>query len=155
MKFRITGLDPDPFRCFFGLTDEALAEHSIIRVFADRKPGFPERIELRDAEPGESLLLLNYVHQPANNPYHASHAVFVREGAEASYDRIGEIPEVLRARPLSLRAFDASDMLIDAELTDGSNVETVIKRLFTNPHTNYLQAHYARHGCYAALVTRA
>ena len=28
------------------------------------------------------MLLLNYVHQPADTPYKASHAIFVREGAE-------------------------------------------------------------------------
>ena len=42
--------------------------------------GFPDRIELRDAEPGERLILVNYVHQPADTPYRASHAVFVLEG---------------------------------------------------------------------------
>jgi hypothetical protein len=30
----------------------------------DAKPGYPDRIEVRDAEPGESVLLLNYTHQP-------------------------------------------------------------------------------------------
>ena len=154
MTFRITGLDPEPFRRFYGLSDEALAAQRVLRVVADRRPGFPERVELRDASPGETLLLANYVHQPADNPYRASHAVFVREGAETAYDRAGEIPEVLRIRPLSLRAFDASDMLIDAELADGCDVESAVLRLLGDSRVAYLHAHYARHGCYAARITR-
>ena len=154
MTFRITGLDPEPFRRFYGLSDEALAAQRVLRIVADCRPGFPERVELRDASPGETLLLANHVHQPADNPYRASHAVFVREGAEAAYDRAGEIPEVLRIRPLSLRAFDASDMLIDAELVDGRDVESAVLRLLGDSRVAYLHAHYARHGCYAARITR-
>ncbi len=93
MSFRIKGLSPEPFRHLFGLTDEELVKHRAKRFVADTKPGYPDRIELRDAEPGETVILLNYVHQPANTAYHASHAIFVREGAEAAYDRTNEIPE--------------------------------------------------------------
>jgi len=59
MSFRITGLAPDPFRHLFGMTDEELAKHGAKRYVADTKPGFPDRIELRDAEPGETVILLN------------------------------------------------------------------------------------------------
>jgi hypothetical protein len=77
MTFRITGLSPEPFRHLFGMSEEELVMHGARRYVADRKPGFPDRIELRDAEPGETLLLLNYEHLPADNPYLASHAIFV------------------------------------------------------------------------------
>ena len=53
------------------------------------------------------MLLLNYVHQPADTPYKASHAIFVREGAERAYVGVDEAPECLRGRMLSLRAFDS------------------------------------------------
>jgi hypothetical protein len=36
------------------------------------------------------------------------HAILVHEGgAEATWDRVGEVPEVMKIRPLSLQAFDA------------------------------------------------
>jgi hypothetical protein len=70
------------------------------RCRVDAKPGFPDRVEMRDAEPGESMLLLNYVHQPADTPYKASHAIFVREGAERAYVGVDEAPECLRGRML-------------------------------------------------------
>ena len=87
MTFRIRGLEPEPFRHLFGLPADELRRQGVVRCVADGKPGFPDRIELRDAEPGESVLLLNYTHQPADNPYRASHAIFVLEGARAVYDR--------------------------------------------------------------------
>jgi hypothetical protein len=155
MSFRITGLSADQFRPLFGLSDEELAARGARRVVADAKPGFPDRIALSDAEPGERLLLVNFTHQPADNPFRASHAIFVRENACQTYDRIDEVPEALRSRLISLRAFDASDMMVDADAVDGRELETAVARLFASPEVKYIQAHYAKRGCYAARVERA
>ncbi len=154
MSFRITGISPEPFRELFGLSDQDLASRGARRYVADTKPGFPDRVELRDAEPGETLLLLNYTHQPANTPYRASHAIFVREGATERYDRIDEVPEVFRSRTLSLRAFDDAGLIVDADLVEGRSVENLIRRLLENPEVAYIQAHYATRGCYAARIDR-
>jgi hypothetical protein len=154
MPFRITGLSPEPFHPLFGLSDEELAAKGVRRYVAETKPGFPDRIELRDAEPGESVLLLNYTHQPADSPYRASHAIFVIEGAKERYDRIDAIPAPMRARTLSLRAFDKDNFIVDADLVDGGNAESLIQRLFANPRVTYIQAHYAKYGCYAARIDR-
>ncbi len=155
MSFRITGLDPAPFRHLFGLPDEDLGKRNVKRYVADRKPGYPDRIELRDAEPGETLLLLNYLHQPAETPYKASHAIFVREGAVTAYDGVDETPECLRLRPISLRAFDSSGMMVEADLASGREVDAAIERLLENPAASYIRAHYALPGCYAARIDRA
>ena len=154
MSFRITGLSPDPFRPLFGLSDQELAAQGVRRYVADSKPGFPDRVEMRDAEPGETVLLLNYTHQPADTPYRSSHAIFVIEGAQARYDRIDEIPPALRLRTLSLRAFDKYDLIVDADLVDGGNVESVIQRFLADPRVAYIHAHYAKYGCYAARIDR-
>ena len=154
MSYRITGLDPAPFRYLFGLSEEALAAKGVKRYLADRKPGFPDRVELRDAEPGEAVLLLNYTHQPAQTPYRASHAIFVREGAESAYDAVDRIPEPLLLRPISLRAFSAEGEMVDADLAEGSELEPLIERLLANPGVSYLHAHYAKRGCYAARIER-
>lgn len=155
MAFRITGLSPEPFRHLFGLPDEALSAQGVQRWIATEGSGLPDRIEVRDALPGESLLLLNFEHQPADTPYRARHAIFVREHAPAAYDRVDEIPEAMRTRMLSLRAFDAAHLMVDATLVDGRDAETTIARLFAQPQVAYLQAHYATRGCYAARVERA
>ena len=155
MTFRILGLSPAPFLHLFGLSERELQAHGAQRHVANRSPGFPDRIELRDAEPGESLLLLNYLHQPADTPYRASHAIFVREGAERAYDAVGEIPAVLHRRVISLRAFDAAHAICDAELATGDAIAEAIQRLLADPTTSYIQAHYALRGCYAARIERA
>jgi hypothetical protein len=154
MSYRITGLDPTPFQSLYGLPDEELARLGVKRLIANAKPGFPDRIELRDVEPGEALLLLNYLHQPADTPYKASHAIFVREWAETPCRASDETPDVLWIRPISLRAFDASGEMIDADLTGGGDLKAPVERLFANPEAAYIHAHYAKRGCYAARIDR-
>lgn len=155
MAFRILGLSPEPFVHLYGQPDDVLAAHGAIRYVADSKPGFPDRVELRDAEPGETLLLVNYEHQPAKTPYRASHAIFVREGATRVAEYVDDVPELLRRRPISLRAFDAQHMMLDADLVDGRELETSIERLLADPRADYLHAHLAKRGCYAARIERA
>lgn len=62
--YRIEGLPLNDFEHFFGLSEADLHRSNAVRVWADEKPGFPCRVTLEDAEPGESLILLNYEHQP-------------------------------------------------------------------------------------------
>jgi hypothetical protein len=155
MRFRISGLSPDAFRPLYGLSEPELARRGARRYIANTRPGFPDRIEMRDAEPGETLLLVNYVHQPARTPYHASHAIFVREGAERTFDAIDEVPHVLRLRTLSLRGFQLDHYLADAALVDGRELEREVQRMLAQPEIAYIQAHYAIRGCYAARIERA
>ena len=155
MSYRVTGLDPEPFRRLYGLSDAALADEGVRRVVADADFGFPDRIELRDAAIGETLLLLNYTHQPADTPYRASHAIFVREGAEAAWDSVDALPAPLVRRPISLRAFDADDLMVAADLAEGEALAPLIDALLADPAVAYLHAHYARRGCYAARIARA
>jgi len=154
MSFRISGLDPQPFRHFYGLSDEALAVHGVRRVTVDQSPGFPDRIELRDLEIGEKALLLNYMHQPADSPYRSSHAVFVLEGAKTAFNVMDEVPDVIRRRLISLRAFSWDGYMLDADIMEGTEIENVINRFFENSDVAYLHAHYAKFGCFAARITR-
>ncbi len=154
MSFRITGLSPEPFVSLYGLSDEALQEKGIVRRIVDESPGYPERIELRDAEVGESLLLLNHTYQPANSPYHGRHAIFIREGAREAAQFTNEVPEVMRRRTLSVRAFNAEHFIVEADLVAGVEAEGVIERLFANPGVAYLHAHYAKYGCFGARIDR-
>ena len=155
MSFRIQGLSPEPFAVLYGLPDEALAARGVIRYVADKTPGFPDRVEMRDAEPGETVLLLNHVCQPANTPYRAAHAIFVREGAARAFDEVDIVPEVLRPRLLSLRAFDEAGMMVDADIVEGVQVERLIARLLDDARVSYVHAHYAKRGCYAGRIERA
>ena len=152
MSFRITGLSAHPFQHLFGLSDTALAAHGVLR---HRGTGLPDRVELRDTTADESVLLINHEHQPADTPYRSRHAIYVREQAGEAFDAIDTVPGALRSRLLSLRAFDAADLMVDADVVDGAAVEGLIERLLAQPEVDYIHAHFARRGCYAALIRRA
>jgi hypothetical protein len=155
MPFRLLGLSPDPFLPLFGLSETELAGRCARRIRVDASPGYPDRIELREARPGETVLLVNYTHLSVASPYRASHAVYVREGAEAAYDRTGEVPESLRLRTLSVRAFDSEGMMVGADLVEGGALEALIERFHADPRVAVLHAHYAKAGCFAARIERA
>jgi hypothetical protein len=154
MSFRITGLAPELFQHLFALSDAELAARGAVRRIADRKPGFPCRISLTDAEPGQEVILAHFEHHAVASPFRASHAIYVRRG-EQRHDAVDEVPEQLRLRLLSVRAFDRAGMLVDADVVDGPALEPVIARLLGDPRADYLHVHYAKPGCYAARIVRA
>jgi Protein of unknown function (DUF1203) len=155
MSFQISGLPVAPFAPLFGLSDAELATRNIVRRTADQSPGFPCRVSLRDAEPGATLLLLNYEHLPVSSPYRSSHAIYVREYAEEAHLAVNEVPDVLRRRLLSLRAFDKRGMLLDADVADGRDIEPLIERMLESREVEYVHVHNAKPGCFAARVDRA
>src|SRR5947209_20285489 len=117
MTYRITGLDPAPYRPLFGLSDEELGKRGIARMTVTEKPGFPCRVTLEDGDVGESVLLLNHISHDVANPYRASHAIFVNEGADEAAEYVDRVPPVFGRRVLSLRGFDRDLMMADAILT--------------------------------------
>jgi hypothetical protein len=156
MNFRITGLPAAPFRHLYGLSDADLTGHGAKRYLAHESPGFPDRIEMRDAHIGETLLLLNHEHQPAASPYRSSHAIFVREGAEDTFDRVNEVPGVMRVpgRLLSFRGFDADHMMVDADVIACTDVDATIARFFAQEKIAYIHVHNAKQGCYSGRIDR-
>jgi len=154
MSFRVLGLSPEPFRPLFSLTDEQLRERGALRMMAD-DPRMPCRVSMEHAAVGEELLLLNHEYQPANTPYRATHAIYVRKVADQAYSAIDHVPEILATRLLAVRAFDAEHMMIDAEICEGNVVADLFERFLADPNSNYLQVHNARRGCYAARIERA
>ena len=107
-SFQLVGLPFEPFAPLFALSDRELSERSARRVVASGKPGFPCRVSLRDAEVGEELLLLHYPHQPASSPYKASGPIYVRKGAQQQTLEAGAVPDYVRCRLMSTRAYDAA-----------------------------------------------
>ena len=154
MNYKIHGLSPKTFEKLFGLSEDELAKHGAIRVIADAKPGFPCRVTLEDAEPGESLLLVNHVSNDVSTPYRSAFAVYVREGAEAAARFDDEIPPVFAGRPLGLRGFDSDGMLRTALLAMPGEAESKIKALFERPDIATIHAHNAAHGCFIARIER-
>ncbi len=155
MTFQIHALSPDPFKPLFALTNEELKQTRASRLIVDTKHTHPCRVSLADAEIGETVILTNFTHQPAESPYQATHAIFVREHAEQAFPEVGVVPEAIQTRLISIRAFDNKHHLIDADVVDGSYLNTAIPATFENPKVVYMHLHNARPGCFAARVSRA
>ena len=155
MNLRYRGLAADTFSHLFGLSDQELIARGMRRMVADEKPGFPCRITLEDAEPGERVVLLPFEHQPAHSPFRASGPIFVREGTHATFDRTGSAPEVLSGRKLSARAYAVDGMMVDADVAEGLQLIPLLERFFSTHQVEYAHIHFARRGCYACRVERA
>lgn len=155
MTYRIAGLAPEGFAHFFGLSDEALAAQGVLRVPVTSKPGFPCRVTLEDADPGEHVLLLNHESHSADTPYRNSYAIYVREHAVTAPVYEDALPPVFEGRPIALRGFDAAGMLRGAALALHGDADSQIRALFERPEIAYIHAHNAAHGCFAAKVERA
>ncbi|MEZ5995263.1 MAG: DUF1203 domain-containing protein [Hyphomonadaceae bacterium] len=154
MTFRLSGVDPAPFAALHALSDAELAARGVERVRVDETPGAPCRITLDDAEIGETVLLLSYAHQRAETPYKQQGPIFVRNARER-FDACGLMAPALARRTLSLRGFNAAGAMIEADLCEGAHAAPLIERFFANAAVAYIHAHYARRGCFAALIERA
>lgn len=154
-SFRITGLPLAPFMPLFALSDDALAARGMRRVVADSKPGYPCRVSLTDAEPGETLILLHHVHHDVTGPYRASGPIYVRETAAERTLAAGEVPDYVATRLLSFRAYDDSGMLLAATVTEGREFAAVVSGMIAEPEVAYLHAHNAKPGCFSCRIERA
>ena len=153
-SFRLVGLAAENFEPFFAMSDAELAALGARRVVADAPVGFPCRVSLADAEAGDELLLLPFEHLSTGSPYRASGPVFVRRGARRAVLAPGEIPPYVTRRWMSVRAYDADDMMVAAEVCDGAEVRAVIERLIADEAVAFIHLHNAKRGCFSCRVER-
>jgi hypothetical protein len=154
VRFQISALPRAQFAPLFELDDDELSARGAKRYVATRTPGFPCRVSLQDAAVGETVVLIPFAHQPADSPYKSSGPIFVREAACQASPGVNEVPEQLRQRLLSVRAYDAEALMADADVVEGQELESAIDRFFNKPHVAYLHLHFARPGCYACRIDR-
>ena len=154
MPFQIHALPAAPFRPLFALDDAALQARRARRERVLESPGTPCRVSLEDARVGETVLLVNHCHLPTDSPYRASHAIYVREGVAQARPGAGEVPAAISTRLISVRLFDAGDMMVGADVVEGAALDGVLAAALSDPAVRYVHLHYARPGCFAALATR-
>ena len=152
MAYRVTGLDPEPYRPLFALSDKELEERGMKRMTVT-SPTFPCRVSLVDRPLGEQVILLNHVSHDVANPYRSSHAIFVADAEKAEY--LDDVPPVFVSRVLSLRGFDRHGMMAEALITQPGEADAGIRKLFDNPEIETIHAHNAARGCFSAKVERA
>ena len=152
MAYRIEGLAPEPFEPLFGMGEADLSARKARRAVADG-PGYPCRVSLEDAEPGEALVLVNHISQDAATPFHATHAIYVRKDATAAL-YTDEVPPIFATRTLGLRGFDEAGMMRGALLAAPGEADARIRELFERPEIVEIHAHNAALGCFLARVDR-
>jgi hypothetical protein len=94
-SFQLIALPIERFSPLLTLSDEELAAHGARRLVADEKPGYPCRVSLVDADPGERVLAVSFTHHDVDSPYRASGPIYVRAAARTASPEVNEIPAML------------------------------------------------------------
>jgi len=155
INFLINALPKDNFLEFLLKDDEELKVSHATWLTVDAEPGYPCRVSLSDAKVGERVLALSFYHHNVNSPYRSSGPIFVREKAQMAILDINEVPEMLRHRLLSIRAYNSGHLMIGAEVVQGKELESAIDRQFQNMNVEYIHIHNANPGCFNCSVYRA
>jgi len=154
MNFLITALPMDAFQELMFKNDEELKAFHAKWVIVDVEAGYPCRVSLVDAKIGERVLVLPFCHHDVDSPYQSSGPIFVREKAKMAKLGINEVPKILLHRSLSIRAYDANKLMIQAEVLQGGELKAAIGRFFCDSDIEYLQIHNATSGCFNCSVFR-
>jgi len=123
----------------FGYPIERFARHET----------YPCRHCLCEVSGTGGMLLLSYQTPKPNSVYGHPTAIFLCAQDCARFDRIDEIPAIVRSRHVSFRAFRSDGaMLYHAnELADGSDHDAAIRRIFARDDVAFVNAHTVKAGC--------
>ncbi|MEA3319749.1 MAG: DUF1203 domain-containing protein [Bacillota bacterium] len=153
-NFQIVALQEKEFSNLFFINEELLKSIGAVKMIANKKPGYPCRVSLKDAEVGEEVILLNYQYHCVNSPYKASGPIFIRKGATTAKLDVNEIPEMLDHRYLSLRGYNHDSLMVEARGTEGVKVRENIDEILDNKEVEYIHILNSNPGCYNCLVNR-
>ena len=121
---------------------------------ADAVPGYPCRQCLQDAGIGDELILVSHDPFTSSSPYQSASPIFLHRST-CEPPSFGDLPLQLTRRQLSVRSFDADEMMIDAAVIDGTGLDQTLTRFFDDNQTSRVRVHNAERGCWATNVERA
>ena len=126
-------------------------------VPADAGDGpYPVRCCLADADDPAGVVLASIMPFRGESPYAARSPVYVHAQRCAGHaEEPGAVPEMLRGRLLSVRAYDGRHMLTGTGVLPGTELEDAIERLLGDEAGAYVHVHFAGPGCYACRIDRA
>lgn len=117
--------------------------------------GEPVRCCLRDATPGEELLLFGYEPALPTSPYREVGPVFVHASACPAPAAADGYPPDWYGRPQVLRAYDKHGWIHPVtRVHDGSQPEAVIAEMLADPDVVLIHSRNVAYGCYMFAVTR-
>ncbi len=155
MSFQIYPIERERFSQLLAATDAELAASGAGRIVVDENPGYPCRVSLEDAEVGERVLAISFVHHDVLSPYRASGPIFVRETASTREPAVNEVPGMLKRRELSVRAYSEEALMLAAKVVSGRHLADAIRELLAIPEVDYLHVHNAGPGCFNCAVRAA
>ena len=120
---------------------------------ADSSPGYPCRQCLKDAEVGEVLALVSYDPFALESPYHSASPIYLHKNDCGEAD-VSAVPGQQLRRQLSVRAFDADEMMLAGEVIDGVDLEDTAARLLATSDVAFIHVHNASRGCWALRIER-
>jgi hypothetical protein len=137
------------------------------RMVADARPaepdgsrsngtGAPCRHCLRDADPGDALLLGSYLMPRPKGIYWTPSPIFVHAGPCVPFTQINQVAPIVRNRLVSVRAYDADDQCIYdlGHAGDGNAIDNPLLRALDDPRTAFVNIHTAKPGCMLCRVER-
>lgn len=122
-------------------------------IVADKPAAFPCRHCLRDAEPGEAMLLASHSPFALPGPYREVGPVFVH-AASCPRWRGDAIPPQLRRRLLALRGYDRGQRIVDAVVVEGAAMDEELARILGRDDVDFVHVRFARTGCFACRIDR-
>ena len=140
-RFRATGIDDGGNR--------------LRRMTADHPS--PCRVCLRDAQEGEPVLLGSYHLPRPRGIYWTPSPIFVHESPCAPFAATATIPEIVRSRLVSVRAYDAADQcLYDlGHAGEGDGIDAPLAHALADSRTAFVNIHTAKPGCLLCRVEAA
>jgi hypothetical protein len=151
-SFRIVPLPTEIAEAARRAIKTGAADHAL--TTAESPGSSPCRHCLRWAQPGERVILFPYAAIPSGLPYSETGPIFVHAEKCERYSATDEYPAEFRNGRV-FRAYDSNYNLIDAQVMNGSEPETVIERLFQNADAAFVDVRSVTHGCFTFRVQRA
>jgi hypothetical protein len=135
-----------------------LAEMTPVILCIARSPDHPSpcRHCLAESEIGTPLLLSSYHFGRPHGVYWTPSPIFLHAELCERFERADIVPEIVRHRLVSVRAYDADDMCIYdlGDVCDGTDVERLLERALSGRPTDYVNIHTARPGSFLCRVER-
>jgi hypothetical protein len=117
--------------------------------------GEPVRCCVRNARPGEELILFGYEPPLPPSPYREIGAIYGHSEPCGGPEDLHSYPAEWRGRPQILRGYDSRGWIIYAEVHDGRDPEAAVAAALADPEVVQVHSRNISYGCYNFTITRA
>ena len=151
--FRCTGIPTEVADRFRSTARDDFG--NAVRRFPGDETGLPCRHCLAESA-GQAAVLGSYRMARPQGIYWTPSPIFVHADSCPRYERRDEIPDIVRPRLVSLRAYDADQQVIYGlgDVAEGRDCDGLLERCLADARTAFVNIHTARPGCFLCTVER-